>query len=168
MSSAIDTAVESFRSTLVAEGALAGAGQDEAAELGRRAALLVNGATSWRGHLGELFDLRRVMGLLGVTTRQAVYDLVARHRLLGLRRAGGSMAFPAFQFDPATGRPYEVLADLLSAFSSAGVDAYTIATWLATGQEELGGRPPASVLGEPASWRALRAAAERTASRLNH
>lgn len=168
VSTAVDTAVEAFRSTLLERGALADTGIEEAREAGQRAALLVGTATSWREHLGKLLDVPQVMTLLGVTSRQAVYDLVARHRLLGLRRRGAGMAFPAFQFDLGSGRPYPVLAELLEAFGSAGVDAYTVATWLATGQDELGGRTPVSLLGDPTAVPAITAAADRTATRLSH
>ncbi len=168
MSSAIDTAVDAFRAALVERGALSTAAEADAAEVGRRAALLVESATAWRDHLGPLHDVPETMGLLGVTTRQAVYDLVARHRLLGLPRQGGGMAFPAFQFDASTGRPYQILSDMLTTFAAAGVDAYTVATWLATAQDELDGQPPVSLLGDPAAARRLRAAAERTAARLSH
>ncbi len=168
MASAIDTAVDAFRATLVERGALAGAAATDAAEVGRRAALLVQSATAWQDHLGALLDVRQTMDLLGVATRQAVYDLAARHRLLGLARHGGGMAFPAFQFDPSTGRPYNIVPELLVAFAAAGVDTYTVATWLATGQDELDGRTPVSVLGDPTVAGVLRAAAERTAARLSH
>ncbi len=165
---AIDAAVDAFRTSLIERGALASAPEAEAAEVGRRAALLVGGASAWREHLGDLLDLRQTMDLLGVSTRQAVYDLVARRRLLGLPRHDGGMVFPAFQFDPTTGRPYEILPGLLATFATAGVDPYTVATWLATGQEELEGRSPAALLADPASSAALRAAAGRIAARLSH
>lgn len=168
MATAIDYAVDAFRATLLERGALVGAPEAEAAEVGRRAALLVGRASAWREHLGQLLDVRQAMDLLGVTSRQAVYDLAARHRVLGLPRHRGGMAFPAFQFDAATGRPYEVLPGLLAAFSAAGVDPYTVATWLATGQDELDGRSPASCLHDPAASAALRAAAGRIATRLSH
>lgn len=168
MATAIDSAVDAFRATLLERGALAGAGAVDAADVGRRAALLVQSATAWADHLGPLLDVRTAMEVLGVTTRQAVYDLVARHRLLGLPRQGGSMAFPAFQFNPATGRPYEALAVLLATFAAADVDAYTVATWLATRQDELDGRSPKSLLADPAAAGALRLAAERSAARLGH
>ncbi|MHB1510954.1 MAG: hypothetical protein ACYCST_16710 [Acidimicrobiales bacterium] len=125
-------------------------------------------ATAWQDHLGALLDVRQTMELLGVTTGQAVYDLVARHRLLDLARHGGGMAFPAFQFDPNTGRPYDVVPALLGAFAAAGVDAYTVATWLAKCQDELDGRTPVSVLGDRTVAGVLAAAAERTAARLSH
>lgn len=168
MSTALDTAVEAFRSTLLERGSLAGTGVEEAQEAGRRAALLVGTGTSWRDHLGKLLDVRQVMELLGVTSRQAVYDLVTRRRLLGLRRQGAGMAFPAFQFDPGTGRPYPAIFDVLDAFGSASVDSYTVATWLATGQDELDGRTPVSLLADSDAPASLAAAARRTAARLSH
>ena len=168
VTSAIDSAVDAFRATLVERGALAGAAATDAAEAGRRAALLVQSATAWQDHLGALLNVRQTRELLGVPTRQAVYDLVARHRLLGLARHGGGLAFPAFQFDPSTGRPYDVAPVRLGAFAAAGVDTYTAATWLPTGQDELDGRTPAAVLGDPTAAGVLAAAAERTAARLSH
>ena len=116
MTSVIDTAVDAFRAALVERGVLKGAAGTDAAEVGRRAALLVQSATARQDHLGALLDVRQTMALLGVTTRQAVYDLAARHRLLGLARHGGGMGFPAFQFDPSTGRPYDVVPAVLGAF----------------------------------------------------
>lgn len=164
----MDTAVNAFRATLLEHGGLAGAEAGEAREAGRRAALLVDGANGWREHLGKLLDVRQVMALLDVSTRQAVYDLVARRRLLGLPRTGAGMAFPAFQFDAGTGRPYPVLAGVLEVFARAGVDPYTVATWLATGQDEMDGQAPTLLLPDPGAARAVTAAAERTAARLSH
>jgi hypothetical protein len=108
------------------------------------------------------------LGLLGVGSRQAVYDLVARRRMLGLTRAGESMVFPALQFDPTSGRPYPVIADVLAAFDAAGLDPYTAATWLATGQDELAGGEPRSLLAEPSAAPTIADAARRTAARLSH
>jgi hypothetical protein len=168
MTTAIDRAVDAFRATLLEQHALVGADAGDAAEVGRRAALLVGGATAWREHLGELLDLRQVIDVLGVTTRQAVYDLVARHRLLGLPRQGGGMAFPAFQFNADSGRPYDVMPSVLCQFAAAEVDPYTVATWLATRQEDLDGRSPASLFADPAAAEQIRAASKRAASGLSH
>jgi hypothetical protein len=118
--------------------------------------------------LGELLDLRQVMDLLGVTTRQAVYDLVTRHRLLGLPRQGGGMAFPAFQFSADSGRPSDVVPPVLREFASAEIDSYTVATWLATTQDDLDGHSPVSLLADPVASERIRIAAERAASRLSH
>jgi hypothetical protein len=168
VTTAIDRAVDAFRATLVEQHALVGAPDADAAEVGRRAALLVGTATAWREHLGELLGLRQVMDLLGVTTRQAVYDLVTRHRLLGLARQGGGMAFPAFQFSADSGRPYDIVPPVLSEFAAAEVDPYTVATWLATTQDDLDGSSPASMLGDPAAAEQIRVAAKRAAARLSH
>lgn len=78
------------------------------------------------------------------------------------------MAFPAFQFDPVTGRPYAMMVEVLGLFGSAGVDSYTVATWLATGQDELDDRTPVSLLADPDAAVSLTAAARRTAARLSH
>jgi len=59
MSTAIDSAVDVFRAALVERQALVGAGDADAAEVGRRAALLVESATAWREHLGDLLDVRQ-------------------------------------------------------------------------------------------------------------
>lgn len=168
MTTAIDGAAEAFRSALSERGALVGVPDEEARDLGRRAALLVGGATLWREHLGDLLDVRAVMSMLKVTTRQAVYDLVTRRRLLALPRRGGSMLFPAFQFDSATGRPHPVVADVVNAFAAAQVDPYTVATWLATPQDELDGRSPVALLADSSSTPLIVAAAERAAARLSH
>ncbi len=164
MTTAVDTAAEAFRATLTERGALLGAADGEARDLGRRAALLVGSAAAWRDHL----DVPAVMTLLGVNTRQAIYDLVTRARMLGLPRRGATMAFPAFQFDPTDGRPYPMIPQILTEFAEADVDPYTVATWLATGQDELDGATPASLLPTPEATTAVTAAARRTAARLNH
>jgi hypothetical protein len=57
---------------------------------------------------------------------------------------------------------------LLADFAGVGVDAYTVATWLATGQEELGGAAPVSLLADPAAADAIVAAVTWTATRLAH
>jgi len=168
MTTAVDTAAEAFRATLTERGALLGAADGEARDLGRRAALLVGSAAAWRDHLGELLDVPAVMTLLGVNTRQAIYDLVTRARMLGLPRRGATMVFPAFQFDPTDGRPYPMIPQILTEFAEADVDPYTVATWLATGQDELDGATPVSLLPTPVATTAVTAAARRTAARLSH
>lgn len=81
-------------------------------------------------------DITGAMRLLAVSTRQAVYDSVSRHGLLGSRGDGGSIAFAAFQLGSATGRAYRVIGDVLAALASSGVDLCTVAAWLATEQDE--------------------------------
>jgi len=77
------------------------------------------------------------------------------------------MVFPVFQFDPAAGRPYPMIPQILAVFGEADVDAYTVATWLATGQDELEGATPASLLATDDGATVI-GAARRAAARLNH
>lgn len=65
MTTVLDRAVDAFRATLVEQHALVDATDGDAAEVGRRAALLVGSATGWREHLGELLDLHQVMDFSG-------------------------------------------------------------------------------------------------------
>lgn len=136
----------------------------EAERLGTRAAAHVAAGASWREHLGQLLDVKAVQMALGVGTRQAVYDLVKRGRLLGLRRSGSGMLFPAFQFDPATGRPFSVVPELLAVFRAAGIDDYTTATWMSTAQEDLDAGIPREMFGNGRS-RDLVVSARRSAER---
>lgn len=57
---------------------------------------------------------------------------------------------------------------VLSELAVAEVDPYTVATWLATGQEDLDGCSPVSLLTDPAAAERVRVAAKRAASRLRH
>lgn len=68
----------------------------------------------------------RLLSLFRAATHQATYDLMTRHRLLGLPRQGGGMAFPAFQFSADSGRPYDGVPTTLSEFAAAEVDAYAV------------------------------------------
>jgi hypothetical protein len=63
MASAIDTAVDAFRATLVERGALAGTATADAAEVGHRAALLAQSATAWQDHLGPVESSHFLLGL---------------------------------------------------------------------------------------------------------
>jgi hypothetical protein len=111
------------------------------AQLARRAALLAVAGALWRRHLGPLLDSRQVRELLGVGTRQAVHDLVKRHRLLGLPATDGQLRFPVFQFSES-GRPFEALPAILEVFSSVPVSPWTVASWFVTPQPELADSTP--------------------------
>jgi hypothetical protein len=82
-----------------------------------------------------------VQALLGVTTRQAIHDLVQRGRLLGLPIRGGRKVYPRFQFG-TDGRPYPGLAPLLAIFRAVEANPWTIASWFTTEQPELDGLTP--------------------------
>jgi hypothetical protein len=136
-------------------------------DLGERAALLVVAQSSWRSHLGTLFDTAEVQALLGVGTRQAVSDRARRGGLLMLPTADGRRHYPAFQFGP-TGQPFPVLPRLLAAFAEADVSPYTIASWFRTPQPLLGSDTPARWMGEGKPDEPLLEAARRTAARFAH
>src|SRR5438270_1543503 len=116
MTSAIASATASFRRTLrklgpeIEEQAL-----DDPAQFGRRAALLAAAEVLWNRQLGGWLDVQEVQALLGVTTRQAVHDLVKRGKLLGLPMRNGRIVFPRPQFGP-DGRPYPAIAGIVAAF----------------------------------------------------
>jgi hypothetical protein len=147
MTRAITTATASFRRTLSRLGLDA---EDEAlgdpALFGQRAALLAAADTLWRRQVGELLELRDVQALLGVTTRQAVHDLVQRGRLLALPTRGRT-AYPRFQFG-ANGRPYAAMARLLEVFRAVEANPWTTASWFTTEQVELDGLSPQAWLAE--------------------
>jgi hypothetical protein len=164
MSEALATATEAFEQTLRELGVSGTAEADigDAAAFGRRAALAAAAGLLWRRHLGAMFDTRQVQDLLGGRTRQAVSDLVKRHRLLALPAADGRPLFPAFQFS-GSGRPFAAVAAVLEQFRGAAVDPYTIASWFATPKALLNGQSPAGH--DP---QLVEQAARRTAARLSH
>jgi hypothetical protein len=132
--------------------------------LGRRAALLVAADAVWRRHLGPLLDGKQVQELLGVRTRQAISDLVKRHRLLGLPTQNRRTVFPAFQF--VAGRPHPALPAILSAFAEADVGPYTVASWFVTPQPLLEQETAAAWLRLGRDGERLKEAARRSAARL--
>lgn len=58
----------------------------------------------------------------------------------------GRLVFPAFQFDPATGRPRPAMADAIAWLRSVGLGGWSLALWWATPHDMLGWRRPADVL----------------------
>jgi hypothetical protein len=142
-----------------------GSGTDaDPKEIGRRAALMAASLLKWQQELGPLLEAKDVETLLGVGTRQAVADLRARKRLLGLQREDGRVLYPAFQFGPK-GRPFEEMPAILEAFGSA-VGPWTIASWFTTPNRLLEGRTPAGWLGAGTDTARAVAAAGRSAARL--
>ena len=146
MTNSIATAVASFRRTLSRLGI-----EDDDRALGdptlfgQRAALLAAAETLWGRQLGDLLGLKDVQALLGVTTRQAVHDLVQRGRLLGLPTREGRTVYPRFQFGP-DGRPHAALGRVTAAFRAVEADPWTIASWFTSAQPELDGLTPAEWL----------------------
>jgi len=140
---------------------------DEPDRAGRRGALLVAAAGVWARHLDGLLDAEQTRGLLGVSSRQAVHDLVRRGRLLRVRNSAGRALYPANQFDEH-GRPFAVVGDLIETFQNADVSSWTIASFLSSPQELLGGQTPRRWLLDGGAPDRVREAARRIASRLAH
>lgn len=163
----VATAAESFQSTLRELG-LTRVSPDvgDPARLGRRAALVAAAEAVWTKHVGPLLYAKQVQDLLGVDTRQAVSDLRARRRLLGLPKESGRVVYPAFQFGNS-GRPFETLPQILEVFEGrARVDPWTIASWFVTPQALLARMTPAEWLAKGEDPDLVVKAAHRSASRL--
>jgi hypothetical protein len=142
MSAALDTAAASFKATL-AELGLSGDEPElgDAARLGQRAALVAAAGALWRGQLGPLLDMRQARELLGVSSRQAVHDLIQRHRLLAVSTEDGRILIPVFQFTEA-GRPYEAVSTIVRIFAEVEATGWTIASWFTTPTAELEDHTP--------------------------
>jgi hypothetical protein len=162
----VTTAAESFQSTLRELG-LTRVSPDVAdpAKLGRRAALVAAAEAVWTNHVGPLLDAKQLQDLLGVETRQAVSDLRARRRLLGLPKESGRVVYPAFQFGDS-GRPFDVLPQVLEVFEGARVDPWTIASWFVTPQALLLRMTPAEWLAKSEDPDLVVRAARRSGARL--
>lgn len=160
-------AAESFENTLRELGLIrVSPDVGDPAKLGRRAALVAAAEAVWTKHVGPLLDAKHVQELLGVETRQAVSDLRARRRLLGLPKESGRVVYPAFQFGNS-GRPLEVLPRVLEVFEDrARVDPWTIASWFVTPQALLAQMTPAEWVAKGEDPDLVIRAARRTAARL--
>jgi hypothetical protein len=137
VSVALDTAAASFKATLRELG-LSGDEPElgDAARLGQRAALVAAAGALWQRHLGPLLEMRQAQGLLGVGSRQAVHDLIQRHRLLALQTEDRRTLLPLFQFSE-TGRPYQAVPPILRLFAGAEATGWTVASWFTTPSADL-------------------------------
>ena len=142
MSAALDAAAASFKATLRELG-LSGDEPElgDAARLGQRAALVAAASALWQRHLGPLLDLRQAQQLLGVGSRQAVHDLIQRHRLLALTTEEHRTLIPVFQFSES-GRPYAAVPPLLRIFAEVEATSWTTASWFTTPTQDLENETP--------------------------
>src|SRR5713101_1659331 len=132
MRAALHTAAASFKATL-AELGLSGDEPElgDAVRLGQRSALVAAAGALWRGQLGPLLDMRQTQELLGVSSRQAVHDLIRRHRLLAVSNEDRRTLVPLFQF-AETGRPYAVVPSIVRLFVQVDATSWTMASWFTT------------------------------------
>ena len=139
---ALDTAAASFKTTLRELG-LSGDEPElgDAARLGQRAALVAAASALWQRQLGPLLEMRQAQQLLGVGSRQAVHDLIQRHRLLALTTDDRRTLIPVFQFSEA-GRPYAAVPPILHVFAEAEATGWTTASWLTTPTQDLEDETP--------------------------
>jgi hypothetical protein len=142
MSAALDTAAAAFKATLRELG-LSGDEPElgDATRLGQRAALAAAASALWQRQLGPLLEMRQAQQLLGVGSRQAVHDLIQRHRLLALTTDDRRTLIPLFQFRE-TGRPYQAVPPVLRIFAKAEATGWTIASWFTTPTPDLDGQTP--------------------------
>jgi hypothetical protein len=142
VSAALDTAAASFKATLRELG-LSGDEPElgDAARLGQRAALVAAAGALWQRQLGPLLEMRQAQQLLRVGTRQAVHDLIQRHRLLALTTEDRRTLIPLFQFTEA-GRPYDAVPAILRIFAEAEATGWTTASWFTTPSPDLDAETP--------------------------
>lgn len=95
----------------------------------------------WGPAIGPVYRTDQVRALLGGVSRQALNDRVKRSTLLALKTRDGVTVYPAWQF--AEGQVLPGLAEVLKVFAADEhgeiVDGWTLASWLRTGVDELGG-----------------------------
>ena len=142
VSVALDTAAASFKATLRELG-LSGEEPElgDAVRLGQRAALVAAAGALWRRQLGPLLEMRQAQELLGVGSRQAVHDLIERHRLLALSTEDRRTLIPLFQFGEA-GRPCKAVPPILRIFAEAEATGWTVASWFTTPSADLDDHTP--------------------------
>jgi hypothetical protein len=166
VSAALDTAAASFKATLRELGFSGNEPElGDAARLGQRAALVAAAAAVWQKQLGPLLEMRHAQQLLGVGSRQAVHDLIQRHRLLALTTEDRRTLIPVFQFTEA-GRPYEAVPPILRIFAQAEATGWTTASWFTTPCPELDGQSPIAWISEGRDLDAVLDAARAAAAPL--
>jgi hypothetical protein len=140
----LDRATAAFRRRLTELIASAGVPSEDPEPLGERAGLAAAAGALWTDHAGPFLDTEGVTALLDGVSKQAVSQRVRGRRLLALETGSGRLVYPLWQFQD--GAPLPGLAEVLA---TAGYDperpttGWTVASWLATDDPELGGAPRA-------------------------
>lgn len=138
----VDRAAEAFRDRLAELVENYGLPQDEPGPLGERASLNAAAAAVWTSQVGPFLDTDGVSRILNGVSRQAISQRVRAGRLLALRTGNDRLVYPLWQF-----RQGVVLPGLGRVLQAAGIDpgrpatAWTLASWLVTGDPDLGGAP---------------------------
>lgn len=138
----LNLATSAFRRRLGALVASTGLPQEDPEPLGDRAGLAAAATSLWSQHVGPFLDTPGVMALLDGVSKQAVSQRVRGRRLLALETGSGQLVYPLWQFHD--GRPLPGLAEVLAAAGydpARPVTGWTVASWLATDDPELGAAP---------------------------
>lgn len=119
---------------------------DDPHELAREVAeQAIDAAGSWEAHLGAFYDVDGVRTLLSRGGRPVSKQAVSKRRgLLALTTGSARVVYPRFQF--TDGAPTPGVDAVLDALPESVVSRWTVASWLASPQAELGGEAPIEVL----------------------
>ncbi len=93
--------------------------------------------SAWDRLLGPFYRTRQVADILGLSPA-AVTRRKHRRSLLGLKTEDGMLVYPAFQFD-SNNRLLNGLPATLRCFRDVPVDDWTLAGWLTSPHDALGG-----------------------------
>ncbi len=130
----------------------------------RRAARLTVAEEAWAQRLGELWETKDVVALLGVS-RQRVSALAKTHRLIVVP-GGGRTRFPAWQFAGTSSEDRDCLGKAQQLLVDVGhIDPWSAASWFLTGHPDLDGRDPVDWVRTGGAQDRLLAAAGRDAAR---
>lgn len=105
----------------------------------------VPAVSRWNDVLGPFYGTNQVVQMCGGISRQALAGRRKRRTILGLKTADGVVVYPAFQFD-AKNLILRGLPEALQCFRGVDVDDWTVAGWLVSPSQDLGGRSVAEWL----------------------
>lgn len=138
----VERAAAAFSRRLTELVASTGLPHEEPEPLGERAGLAAAAGALWTDHAGPFLDTEGVAAALDGVSKQAVSQRVQGRRLLALRTGSGRWVYPLWQFHHGA-----LLPGLPEVLAAAGYDprrpvtGWTVASWLATEDPELGGAP---------------------------
>lgn len=120
---------------------------DPAAVAREAAEYAVDTADTWTEHLGGFYDVDGVRRLLSRDGEPVTKQAVSKRRgLLALTTGSGRVVYPRFQF--TGGGTLPGLAVVLHEVPEQLVSRWTLASWLVSPQQELGGDSPVQLLRE--------------------
>lgn len=157
-----------LRSRAGVEEGLLSLGDQEAVDLGRRAAREALAPLLWKTLAGDVIDTTQVGELLEIS-RQAINKRV-RHRSLLALRGQRTTYFPTWQFDLDRRQVRPVVKDVLQVFADAlgEFDPLMVVSWSHSPQyEELDGLTPQEWVEKDGSDDALKLSAKRAAAALS-